>query len=68
MGITGHQLSGLPAGVDRLVWHLTRDVFVENDDQVLADFFAYDVPELTNLGPQPEGTPPRQTSPRTPDR
>ena len=67
MGITGHQLSGLPAGVERLVWGIGRDVFVENGDAIMDDFFAYDTPELTNIGPQPAGTPPRQTSPITLD-
>lgn len=63
MGVTGHQLSGLPAGVDRIVWGITRDLFIENDDLVLQDFFAYETPELTNIGKQPEGTPIRQKAP-----
>lgn len=59
-GITGHQLSGLPAGVNRLVWGLTRDLFREHADAVYADFVAYAEPELTNIGPQPPDTPPIQ--------
>lgn len=66
-GITGHQLSGLPAGINHLIWGLTRDVYLENGDEILDDFFAYDTPELTNIGSQPEGTAPIQTSPLTED-
>lgn len=68
MGITGHQLSGLPAGVDRLTWGITRDAFCEHGAEILDEFFAYDVPELVNIGPQPAGTPAIQTADRaTPD-
>lgn len=63
MGITGHQLSGLPAGVQRLVWGLTRDLFVEHANTVWEDFCAYDERELVNIGPQPEDWPPIQAHP-----
>ncbi len=60
MGITGHQLSGLPAGVQRLVWGLTRDLFREHQAAVRADFDAYDERELISLGPRPADQPPIQ--------
>ena len=60
MGITGHQLSGLPAGVQRLVWGLTRDLFREHQREVRADFDAYDEKELIVIGPRPADQPPIQ--------
>ncbi|MDN4482253.1 FAD-dependent oxidoreductase [Demequina lignilytica] len=60
MGITGHQLSGLPAGVQRLVWGLTGDLFREHHARVRADFDAYDERELISLGPRPADQPPIQ--------
>ena len=66
-GIAGHQLSGLPAGINHLIWGITRDAYLENGDAILNDFFAYDTPELTNIGPKPKGTPAMQTSPLTED-
>jgi FAD-dependent urate hydroxylase len=60
MGITGHMLSGLPAGVQRLVWGVTRDLFREHADEIYSDFYEYSEPELVNIGKQPEGTPAMQ--------
>lgn len=60
MGITGHQLSGLPAGVQRLVWGLTRDLFREHQAAVRADFDAYDERELVIIGPRPTEQAPMQ--------
>lgn len=60
MGITGHMLSGLPAGVQRLVWGITRDLFREHADEIYSDFYGYSEPELVNIGKQPEGTPAMQ--------
>jgi cation diffusion facilitator CzcD-associated flavoprotein CzcO len=62
MGISGHQLSGLPTGVQRLVWGITRDQFRENAESTWADFVAYDTPELVNIGRRPEHLPQPQVS------
>ena len=62
MGITGHQLSGLPAGVQRLVWGITREQFRENADAIWHEFQNYDVAELTNIGPRPDHLPMPQVS------
>jgi cation diffusion facilitator CzcD-associated flavoprotein CzcO len=62
MGITGHQLSGLPAGVQRIVWGITREQFRENAAAIWSEFQAYDVAELTNIGPRPDHAAPPQVS------
>jgi cation diffusion facilitator CzcD-associated flavoprotein CzcO len=62
MGITGHQLSGLPAGVQRIVWGITREQFRENAEKIWQEFQAYDLAELTNIGPRPDHAPPFQVS------
>jgi cation diffusion facilitator CzcD-associated flavoprotein CzcO len=62
MGISGHQLSGLPTGVQRLVWGITREQFRENAAATYADFVAYDTPELVNIGRRPEHLPQPQVS------
>jgi cation diffusion facilitator CzcD-associated flavoprotein CzcO len=62
MGISGHQLSGLPTGVQRLVWGITREQFRENATATWADFVAYDTPELVNIGRRPEHLPQPQVS------
>jgi cation diffusion facilitator CzcD-associated flavoprotein CzcO len=62
MGITGHQLSGLPAGVQRLVWGITREQFRENAALIWTEFQSYDVAELTNIGIRPDHAPQPQVS------
>ncbi|MGE3360916.1 MAG: NAD(P)-binding domain-containing protein [Acidimicrobiia bacterium] len=57
MGVTGHRLSGLTAGVDRLVHHIGRQLFLEHGDHFLDSFLTYDEPELVSLERRP--APPR---------
>jgi hypothetical protein len=44
------------------VWGITREQFRENAAAIWSEFQAYDVGELTNIGPRPDHAAPPQVS------
>ncbi|NLU82466.1 NAD(P)/FAD-dependent oxidoreductase [Rhodococcus sp. HNM0569] len=63
MGVAGHQLSGIGAGLARLASTIARDAFLEHTDEFVAQFRTVESVEVHDLG-RHDGAGPRPSSAR----
>lgn len=55
MGLAGHQLSGIYAGVKRLAWGISTDITREYWPRLMTDFRAFEDREVEHIGPHHPG-------------
>lgn len=55
MGLAGHQLSGIYAGVKRLGWGISTDITRENWPRMMSEFREFEDREISFIGPYHQG-------------
>ncbi|MGO2515416.1 NAD(P)-binding domain-containing protein [Corynebacterium variabile] len=55
MGLAGHQLSGIYAGLKRLAWGISSDITREYWPQMMAEFREFEDREVKHIGPHHPG-------------